>query len=65
MRQNERGEGGRETQGGKVRKREIARERVIAREKERESEGGRDSGKNNNNMLGTYYATKCTRLCME
>ena len=36
MRQNERGEGGRETQGKKVRKREIARERVIAREKERQ-----------------------------
>ena len=42
--------------------REIARERAIAREKERGREGERARGKK---MLDTYYATKCTRLCME
>ena len=51
----------RHTERGTEKKvRERQRQRAIAREKE--SEGGRERGKN---MLGTHYATKCTRRCME
>ena len=41
---------------------ERQRHRERHRDSERESEGGREWEKN---MLGTYYATKCTRRCME
>ena len=78
MRQNERGVGReKDTQGRtkdsrgregetkkKVRESERDSERKSDSERERKSEGMRESEKEKK-MLDTYYATKCTRLCME
>ena len=47
------------------RKRQTETETVRDREKgQREREGRREGEKARKNMLGTYSATKCTRLCM-
>ena len=48
----------------KVRESERDSERKSDSEREREREGGRES-EGKTKMLDTYYATKCTRLCME
>ena len=75
------GGGGGERETDRVRKRERdthththARARTHARthtqkesdrERERESEGRREGEREKTNMSGTYYASKCTRRCME
>ena len=67
MRQNEREREGRDTQGRTKDRRITEREKERQREREkkvREREGRREGERARKNMLGTYYATKCTRLCM-
>ena len=57
------GGGGGERHTGKNERQKEKRERE-RQNKIRKREGGRE-GEREKNMLGTYYATKWTRLCME